>query len=147
MRSLRGNRPGDSGSKTPGAVPQKPIRESPRPRYGTGPAPYAAVDVSFENVVDNIQLSGTLTVPRGASAAPAVLLSQGLGGEPFDRDYTLPSAPGLKSFLAIADALSRNGNVVLRVDDRGSGGSSGQKRRSMAPATASLTPRRTSGRL
>ncbi len=51
----------------------------------------------------------------------------GLGFDPFDRDYTLPSAPALKSFLAIADALSRNGIVVLRVDDRGAGGSSGQK--------------------
>ena len=104
-----------------------PIRDSPRLRYGAGPAPYAAIEVSFENVVDNVQLSGTLTVPRGASAAPAVLLSQGLGFEPFDRDYTLPSAPALKSFLAIADALSRNGIVVLRVDDRGAGRSSGQK--------------------
>ena len=56
-----------------------------------------------------------------------MLLSQGLGFEPFDRDYTLPSAPALKSFLAIADALSRNGIVVLRVDDRGAGRSSGQK--------------------
>ena len=33
----------------------------------------------------------------------------------------------LKAFLAIADALSRNGIVVMRVDDRGAGRSSGQK--------------------
>jgi uncharacterized protein len=108
-------------------VPQAPIRDSPRPRYGAGPPPYTAVEVAFQNAVDNVQLAGTLTVPRGALNAPAVLLSQGLGFEPFDRDYTLPSAPALKSFLAIADALSRNGIVVLRVDDRGAGRSSGQK--------------------
>jgi pimeloyl-ACP methyl ester carboxylesterase len=108
-------------------VPQAPIRDSPRPRYGAGPPPYAAVEVAFQNAVDNVQLAGTLTVPRGALNAPAVLLSQGLGFEPFDRDYTLPSAPALKSFLAIADALSRNGIVVLRLDDRGAGRSSGQK--------------------
>ena len=36
-------------------------------------------------------------------------------------------SPALKSFIAIADALSRNGIVVLRIDDRGAGGSSGQK--------------------
>jgi pimeloyl-ACP methyl ester carboxylesterase len=59
--------------------------------------------------------------------APAVLLSQGLGFEPFDRDYGVPGAPALKSFVAIADALSRHGIVVLRVDDRGAGGSSGRK--------------------
>jgi pimeloyl-ACP methyl ester carboxylesterase len=108
-------------------VPQAPIRDSARPRYGAGTPPYTAIEVAFQNVVDNIQLAGTLTVPRGALNAPAVLLSQGLGLEPFDRDYTLPSAPALKSFLAIADALSRNGIVVLRVDDRGAGRSSGQK--------------------
>ena len=108
-------------------MPQAPIRDSPRPRYGAGRPPYTAVEVAFQNAIDNVQLAGTLTVPRGALNAPAVLLSQGLGFEPFDRDYTLPSAPALKSFLAIADALSRNGIVVLRVDDRGAGGSSGQK--------------------
>ena len=108
-------------------MPQAPIRDSPRPRYGPGPPPYTAIEVAFQNVADNVQLAGTLTVPRGAPNAPAVLLSQGLGFEPFDRDYTLPSAPALKSFLAIADALSRNGIVVLRVDDRGAGRSSGQK--------------------
>jgi dienelactone hydrolase len=85
------------------------------------------IEVAFQNVADNVQLAGTLTVPRGTSNAPAVLLSQGLGLEPFDRDYSVPSAPALKSFVAIADALSRNGIVVLRVDDRGAGASSGQK--------------------
>jgi pimeloyl-ACP methyl ester carboxylesterase len=109
------------------AVPQAPIRNSPRARYAAGPPPYTAVEVAFQNAVDNVQLAGTLTVPQGALNAPAVLLSQGLGLEPFDRDYTLPSAPALKLFLAIADALSRNGIVVLRVDDRGAGKSSGQK--------------------
>ena len=108
-------------------MPQAPIRDSPRPRYGAGPPPYAAIEVAFQTVADNVQLAGTLTVPRGMSNAPAVLLSQGLGFEPFDRDYGVPGARALKSFVAIADALSRNGIVVLRVDDRGAGGSSGQK--------------------
>jgi hypothetical protein len=58
-------------------VPQAPIRDSPRPRYGAGPPPYTAVEVAFQNAVDNVQLAGTLTVPRGALNAPAVLLSQG----------------------------------------------------------------------
>jgi pimeloyl-ACP methyl ester carboxylesterase len=109
------------------AVPQAPISDSPRPRYGAGAPPYAAIEVAFQNAVDNVQLAGTLTVPRGVLNAPAVLLSQGLGAEPFERDYPLPRAPALKSFLAVADALSRNGIVVLRVDDRGAGRSSGQK--------------------
>lgn len=106
---------------------QVPIRDSPRPRHAAGPPPYAAIEVAFQNVADNVQLAGTLTVPQATPGAPAVLLSQGLGFEPFDRNYAVPRAPALKSFIAIADALGRNGIVVLRVDDRGAGGSSGQK--------------------
>jgi pimeloyl-ACP methyl ester carboxylesterase len=105
------------------------MRDLPRQFYGAGP-PYAAIEVAFQNTVDNVQLAGTLTVPRETPNAPAVLLSQGLGSEPFDRDYTLPGAPARKSFLAIADALSRNGIVVLRLDDRGAGKSSGHKQSS-----------------
>ena len=55
------------------AVPQAPIRDSPRPRYGAGPPPYAAIEVAFQNVADNVQLAGTLTVPRETPSAPAVL--------------------------------------------------------------------------
>jgi pimeloyl-ACP methyl ester carboxylesterase len=106
---------------------QAPLKDAPRAIYGTGPAPYAAIEVAFQNAADDIQLAGTLTIPAGAVNAPAVLLSQGLGIEPFDRDYTLPGAPPRKSFLAIADALSRSGIVVLRLDDRGAGKSSGHK--------------------
>jgi uncharacterized protein len=109
------------------AVPQVVGRDTPSPQDAAGPLPYVAVEVAFQNVTDNVQISGTLTVPKGALNAPAVLLSQGLGLAPFDRDYTLPGTPARKSFVAIADALSRNGIVVLRVDDRGAGGSSGQK--------------------
>jgi uncharacterized protein len=109
------------------AMPQVPIKESPRAVYGAPPPPYASIEVAFQNAAAGIQLAGTLTIPRDALNAPAVLLSQGLGIEPFDRDYTLPGRPTLKSFLAVADALTRNGIVVLRLDDRGAGKSSGQK--------------------
>ena len=103
------------------AVPQAPIKDSPRPVYATGAPTYRAIEVAFQNAADGVQLAGTLTVPSAAVSVPAVLLSQGLGVEPFDRDYTLPGAQARKSFLAIADALSRNGIAVLRLDDRGAG--------------------------
>src|SRR5262245_47523252 len=112
------------------------MRDSPRPRYQAGPPPYAAIEVAFQNVADNVQLAGTLTVPRGAPNAPAVLLSQGLGFAPFDRDYAVPSAPALKSFIAIAETLSGNGCVCFGVDDRGAGGWSGQKQLSSVPQLA-----------
>lgn len=87
---------------------------------------------------------------RSAAAAAAGSIEQGLCSsragrccsvrgsvsEPCDRDYAVPNAPALKSFIAMADALSRRGIVVLRVDDRGAGGSSGQKRLSSVPQLA-----------
>lgn len=106
------------------------MKESPRPRFGSGPPPFEAIEVEFENIADGVRLAGTLTVPYDAVQAPAVLLSQGLGSEPYDRDYPVPTAPALKSFVAIADALSRSGIVVLRIDDRGAGRSSGHKEQS-----------------
>lgn len=109
------------------ALSQTPSSESPRALYAAGSPTYATTEVAFQNAADNIQLAGTLTLPRGALNAPAVLLSPGLGVAPFDRDYTLPGRPALKSFLAMADTLSRIGIVVLRIDDRGAGKSSGQK--------------------
>src|SRR5207248_1061228 len=56
----------------------------------------------------------------GKGPFPAVLLITGSG--PQDRDETLF---GHKPFLVLADYLSRRGIAVLRVDDRGVGGSTG----------------------
>lgn len=109
------------------AVTQTAARSSPGSPHVPGTPPYTAIEVAFKNAADNVELAGTLTIPNGPAKAPAVLLGQRLGLEPFDRDYTRRNAPTQKSFLAIADALSRRGIVVLRIDDRGAGGSSGQK--------------------
>ena len=64
-------------------------------------------------------LAGTFTSPTGDGRFPAVLLITGSGSQ--DRDETIA---GHKPFLVLADALTRHGIAVLRVDDRGVGGSS-----------------------
>ena len=61
-----------------------------------------------------------MTIPRGQGPFSAVLLLSGSGAQ--DRDSTLF---GHRSFLLIADHLTRAGIAVLRVDDRGVGGSNG----------------------
>jgi pimeloyl-ACP methyl ester carboxylesterase len=61
-----------------------------------------------------------LTLPRSGGPFPAVLLITGSG--PQDRDETIF---GHKPFLVLADYLTRRGVAVLRVDDRGVGGSTG----------------------
>ncbi len=79
-----------------------------------------AVEVVFENDRAGVKLAGTLTLPASARPCPAVLLVTGSG--PQDRDETVLSH---KPFLAIAEHLARRGFAVLRYDDRGVGGSTG----------------------
>src|SRR4029079_12019113 len=66
------------------------------------------------------KLAGTLTLPPGDGPFPAVLLLTGSGPENRDEEVF-----GHKPFLVIADHLTRAGIAVLRVDDRGVGGSTG----------------------
>ena len=75
---------------------------------------YSSIDVRFGN------LAGTLTVPRGASPFPAVVLVHGSGA--IDRDGTVFNH---QPYLVLADHLSRNGIAVLRYDKRGVGKSGG----------------------
>jgi pimeloyl-ACP methyl ester carboxylesterase len=102
---------------TRGALP--PPRK--RPQEPSKPYPYIEEQISYVNRPAGVTLAGTLTRPREAGKAPAVLLISGSGAE--DRDETVF---GHKPFLVLADYLTRNGIAVLRVDDRGVGGSSGQ---------------------
>jgi hypothetical protein len=85
------------------------------------PIPYKSEQVEFKNVEDDILLKGTLTYPNTESKTyPAVILMHGTGR--YDRDYKVY---GHKTFLVIADYLSRNGIAVLRYDKRGCGESEG----------------------
>jgi uncharacterized protein len=91
-----------------------------RPQTPKPPFPYRAEAVTYENKTGGVTLAGTLTLPPGNGPFAAVLLLTGSG--PQDRDETIL---GHKPFLVIADALTRRGIAVMRVDDRGVGGSSG----------------------
>ncbi|MCI0682723.1 MAG: alpha/beta fold hydrolase [Gemmataceae bacterium] len=91
-----------------------------RPQLPKKPYPYAEHAVTYENKKAGIKLAGTLTAPRGDGPFPAAIMLTGSG--PQDRDETIF---GHKPFLVIADHLTRRGVAVLRVDDRGIGGSTG----------------------
>jgi pimeloyl-ACP methyl ester carboxylesterase len=86
------------------------------------PFPYEQAEVVLPAAGGTPLLAGTLTRPRGDPPAAAVLLLQ--GGSPLDRDGTLM---GHRPLLVIADALTRAGFATLRLDDRGVGGSGGDK--------------------
>lgn len=85
------------------------------------PIPYKSETVEFINVEDSIVLRGTLTYPDSDSQSyPALVLMHGSGRH--GRDYNVY---GHKTFLVMADYLSRNGIAVLRYDKRGCGESEG----------------------
>ena len=86
-------------------------------------APYTAEEVRLPGP-GGTTLGGTLTLPRNpVSSVPAVITITGSGQE--DRDEYIPVAGGYRPFRQIADTLSRRGIAVLRLDDRGIGGSNG----------------------
>ncbi len=96
------------------------VQPARRPQEPAAPYPYEEEQVAYENTEDDVRLAGTLTHPQGEGPFPAVLLISGSG--PQDRNETLM---GHKPFWVLADYLTRRGFAVLRVDDRGVGGSTG----------------------
>lgn len=92
-----------------------------RPQTPVAPFPYRSEEVGYDNPQrPGVHLAGTLTLPPGPGPFPAVLLISGSGAQ--DRDETIFEH---KPFLVLADFLTRRGIAVLRVDDRGVGGSTG----------------------
>ena len=89
-----------------------------RPQEPQPPFPYLEEEVTFAS--GDATLAGTITLPDGDGRVPAVLLITGSGAQ--DRNEEIV---GHKPFLLLADRLTRAGFAVLRVDDRGVGGSTG----------------------
>jgi dienelactone hydrolase len=85
-------------------------------------APYRAEHVRIPTPSGHA-LAGTLTIPEGVRRLPVVITISGSG--PQDRDEHLPIVPGFRPFRQIADTLGRRGIAVLRLDDRGTGESTG----------------------
>jgi len=91
-----------------------------RPQDPKKPYPYLEEEVSFLNPDAGIKLVGTLTLPEQGCPFPAVILITGSGAQ--DRNEEIMNH---RPFLVLADHLTKNGIAVLRTDDRGVGGSTG----------------------
>lgn len=96
------------------------VTELKRPQTPQPPFPYTSEEVVYMNPETQLKLAGTLTLPENAQNAPAVILISGSGAQ--DRNETIFEH---QPFFVIADYLTRHGIAVLRVDDRGVGGSEG----------------------
>ncbi|MEM1424286.1 MAG: hypothetical protein AAGH64_09805, partial [Planctomycetota bacterium] len=82
-------------------------------------------DVTVPTDEETVVLAGTLSMPDGMDGddrVPAVVLLSGSG--PQDRDSALV---GRAPFRVLADVFVSRGYAVLRCDDRGVGGSSGER--------------------
>ncbi|MGA2434199.1 MAG: alpha/beta fold hydrolase [Bryobacteraceae bacterium] len=85
-----------------------------RPQDPKPPLPYKTEEVTFPSKAAGVKLAGTLTIPEGAGPFPAAILLPGSG--PHNRDEAIF---GHKTFLVLADYLTRHGIAVLRFDKRG----------------------------
>ncbi|RYD62569.1 MAG: alpha/beta fold hydrolase [Verrucomicrobiaceae bacterium] len=102
-----------------------PVIAEDKPDYSAPEkAPYTAEEVKVETSAGHV-LAGTLTLPTGASKSePVAAVIAITGSGPQDRDEYL-GIGDLRPFRQVADVLGRRGIAVLRMDDRGTGGSGG----------------------
>lgn len=104
-------------SLTRSRKPEKPAR----PQTPVPPFPYAVEEVTIDIPADGARLAGSLVLPETAAEdTPVVLMVSGSGQQ--DRDETILDH---RPFAVIADFLARRGIASLRLDDRGTGGSTG----------------------
>jgi uncharacterized protein len=108
-----------NGQTFPFSIGREALPKPKRPQEPKPPFPYKAEEVTYQN--GDVTFAGTLTIPEGTGPFPAALLITGSG--PQNRDEEIF---GHKPFAVLADFLSRAGIAVLRVDDRGMGGSTGK---------------------
>lgn len=86
--------------------------------------PYQIKEIKINNPVSGNVIAGELTYPPGNSSYPALVLISGRdnGSPAVGRDYEVA---GHNYFLVISHLLTMRGYAVLRVDNRGVNGSSG----------------------
>ena len=97
---------------------QGAIEPPKRPQTPKGPFPYSSEEITVKSSIGT--LAGTITKPNGKGPFPAIVLITGSGSQ--DRDETIFNH---KPFFVLADALTKAGFAVLRMDDRGVGLSEG----------------------
>jgi uncharacterized protein len=117
----------DTTSGAP-SIPQEstPLERQPgpleyrRPQDPVAPFPYDTAEVTFPSEDPGVTLAGTLISPQGPGPFETVVLITGSG--PQNRNEELLNH---RPFLVLADALARANVAVLRFDDRGVDGSTG----------------------
>jgi dienelactone hydrolase len=97
-------------------------------------ASFSAEEVTIP--VATYKLAGTLLVPKTGTTHPAVVMITGSGLQTRDQRIPLPGLEHYAPFRQIAERLASHGVAVLRVDDRGTGGSTGRETLENATTTS-----------
>ena len=98
-------------------------------------AAFTAEEVTIP--VATYKLAGTLLMPKSRKAPySAVVMITGSGLQTRDSRIALPGLEQYAPFRQIAERLASNGVAVLRVDDRGIGGSTGRETLATATTTS-----------
>lgn len=88
-------------------------------------APFTAEEVTV--TAKGYTLAGTLLLPKnGKRPLPAIITITGSGQQTRDEPLPIPGLEKYKLMRQVAEALASRGIAVLRVDDRGVGGSGGR---------------------
>jgi len=91
-----------------------------RPQTPVPPYNYNSEDVEYDNADKSVHFGATFTYPKTGSNFPTAILITGSGSQ--DRDETIL---GHKPFAVLADYLTKKGYAILRIDDRGTGKTTG----------------------
>lgn len=114
-----------SGDKFPLSLSKTEIKRDElyrRPQDPHPPFSYRQEDVIFDGAGKDIALAGAFTRPADSTRRyPVVILIGDAGAQ--NRNGELM---GHKPYAVIADHFAKNGLAALRLDDRGTGGSSGR---------------------
>ena len=122
-------------AKLAGAASAAPTHSATTIDYSAPPgATFTAEEVTIP--VATYSLAGTLLVPKTGTRHPAVVMITGSGLQTRDQRIALPGLDQYAPFRQIAERLASNGIVVLRVDDRGIGGSTGRETLENATTTS-----------
>jgi hypothetical protein len=91
-------------------------------------ASFTAEEVAVPVAGATYTLAGTLLVPKGGKRPyPVVVMVTGSGLQTRDSRIPIPGLERYAAFRQIAERLAGSGVAVLRVDDRGVGGSTGRE--------------------
>ena len=91
-----------------------------RPQTPKPPYAYLSEEVVYTNADNSLKYGATITTPQGKGPFPGIVLITGSGAQNRDEEIFQH-----KPFALLADYLTKIGFMVLRVDDRGVGKSTG----------------------